>query len=452
MGSHVRFAVAPGYLLLCLILGGSVQAVWGNMLLQLIGVGLIAWAAAAPAKEPLIHPARQLLWIAILGLAVVLLQLVPLPGSLWPSLGGRAGIAEGYRLLGLPAPSLPISLAPYASLATLLTLIPPIALFCAVVRLKAYRASWLAVALLGGTVAGILLGALQVASAEPELSRWYLYSSTNFGFAVGFFANANHMALLLVISLPFVAALLASVRKRNVQRYSAALALAAGAALVIVVGIALNRSLAGYGLGIPALLASVLIVMRGSPGAQRLLGAVAVVLVIAGVVALSFSPTGNREYGVSASVSQREMMTKTTFRATRDFLPLGSGLGTFRPVYRLYEDRQGITRVQVNHAHNDYAELALELGIPGIALIILFLVWWVAQSVRAWRFQDAGPYARAASIASAAVLVHSIVDFPLRTAAISASFAMCLALLIERAPVRGKARPDLRPTRHVVLD
>ena len=36
-------------------------------------------------------------------------------------------------------------------------------------------------------------------------SHWYLYQETNFGAAVGFFANANHMASLLVIALPFAA-------------------------------------------------------------------------------------------------------------------------------------------------------------------------------------------------------------------------------------------------------
>ncbi len=75
-------------------------------------------------------------------------------------------------------------------------------------------------ALLAGTLAGILLGALQVGSADPENSPWYPYAFSNFGVATGFFANANHMAILLVISLPFLTALLASVRggKRNVQR------------------------------------------------------------------------------------------------------------------------------------------------------------------------------------------------------------------------------------------
>jgi O-antigen ligase len=121
-------------------------------------------------------------------------------------------------------------------------------------------------------------------------------------------------------------------------------------------------------------------------------------------------------------------------------------------VYHLYESRDHISNTYVNHAHDDYIEITLELGVAGVLLIIAFLIWWVAAVWRAWSNADAGIYARAASIASAAVLVHSLVDFPLRTAAISAAFAMCLALLVERhrAPAAAE-KSDLWPTRHVVL-
>ena len=110
-----------------------------------------------------------------------------------------------------------------------------------------------------------------------------------------------------------------------------------------------------------------------------------------------------------------------------------------------------VTSTYVNHAHNDYAELALETGVPGVAVLIAFPGWWGAAAWRAWRSAEAGPYARAASIASAAILVHSLVDFPLRTAAIGACFAMCLALLASRSAPRIPTKADLRPTRHVVL-
>src|SRR5204862_8041987 len=120
-----------------------------------------------------------------------------------------------------------------------------------------------------------------------------------------------------------------------------------------------------------------------------------------------------------SSVESREEILKTTLAADRDFLPLGSGLGTFRPVYHLYEDPGRGTTTYVIHAHNDYAEVALEMGVPGIVLMIFFLAWWVAAAWRACRSVEAGSYTRAASIASGAVLVHRLVDFPLRTAAIS---------------------------------
>src|SRR4051794_30352080 len=212
MNSRARQAVVPLYLFLCLILGGSAQGIFGNMSLQLIGVAIIAWAAAAKDDEPMLPPARQLLMIAILGLVLIAFQLIPLPPSVWAQLGGRQAVASGYAVLGLTTPAFPLSLTPYATLDALLGLIPPLAMSCAMVRLKAYRASWLVAALVGGTFGGIMIGALQVASPQPETSPWYLYAETNFGVATGFFANANHMATLLVITLPFLAALLASGR------------------------------------------------------------------------------------------------------------------------------------------------------------------------------------------------------------------------------------------------
>lgn len=453
MGSRARQAVTPLYLLLCLILGGSAQGVFGVMVLQLVGVAIIGWAAAAKDGEPLLLPARQLLLIAILGLALVALQLVPFPPALWAELGGRRAMASDYGVLGLPQPALPLSLMPYASLSTLLTLIPPLAVLCAMVRLKAYRTSWLVAALVAGTFAGILLGALQVASSDPTTSPWYLYAQSSFGFATGFFANANHMATLLVITLPFLAALLASARRANLQRYSAVLAIVAGAAVVIFAGILLNRSIAGYMLALPVIAASTLIILPARSPARRWTILLGGVLLLGAIAALASSSTkGDRfNLGAAASVQSRQEMLSTTRTALYDFLPLGSGLGTFREVYALYEDHDQATTTYAIHAHNDYAELALEMGVPGLILLTIFLIWWGAAVERVWRSAEAGPYARAASIASAAILIHSFVDFPLRTAAISACFGVCLALLADRRAPPTTDKSDLRPTRHVVL-
>jgi hypothetical protein len=47
------------------------------------------------------------------------------------------------------------------------------------------------------------------------------------------------------------------------------------------------------------------------------------------------------------------------------------------------------------------------------------------------------------------VLVHSAVDFPLRTAAIAACFGMCLALLADSRAAPPKEKTALRRKRHV---
>ena len=453
MTDRARQLVAPLYLFLCLIVGGSAQGVWGNMLLQLLGLAIIAWAAFGTGEEPLVEPARQLLWIVIFGLVAVAVQLIPLPGSLWSSLSGRQPIADGYRLLGISTPALPLSLTPYKSLDSLLGIIPGLAILCAIIRLKAYRGSLMAAALIAGTIAGILLGTLQVTSSDPLNSPFYLYPETNPGFAVGFFANANHMATLLLITLPFLAALAAAAKGANFQRYSAFIALTAGAGLVVLVGIALNSSLAGYGLVLPVLLASALIVLPQGSVVRRAVMPIAAVLLVAAILFIANSSIGSSAFGHEAatSVQSREQILATTLTALKDYFPWGSGLGSFREVYGLYEDPAAVTTTYVIHAHNDFAELALETGLFGTIILILFLLWWAAAVARVWRSAETGSFARAASIASAAILAHSLVDFPLRTAAISAAFGTCVALLADRRPPQIADPSDLRPTRHFVL-
>ena len=445
---------APGYLLLCLLLGGSSQGVWVNMVLQLLGLGLIAWSAVKRMDDVAPEEQRRLFLSVLLGLAIITIQLVPLPPSLWEHAGGRTPIAVGYRILGIPAPWLPLSLAPYDTLSCLLALIPGLAMLCAILRFDC-QPRLLVAALLGGTFAGIITGALQVSSADPETSSWYPYAVSNFGAATGFFANANHMADLLVITLPFLAALLAT-REGDTQRRSWTMMLAAASGLVVLVGLALNRSLAGYGLALPVLVASATIGFRSVRRQSRWIVPVAFVLSVAAVGWLATTPVGGGasiRSSAATSAQSRQEMLKTTLKAVGDFLPFGSGAGSFPRVYSLYEKRDRIDpTTYVNHAHNDYAEVALETGVPGIIALAVFLTWWGRTAFQKWRAGDRDPYTAAAVVASAAMLLHSIVDFPLRTAALSACFAMCLALMVRGRPTPKPDRSQLWPTRHVVIE
>ena len=452
MASRAREAVAPAYLFLCLILGGSGQGIWENMVLELIGLAIITWAAWPATGSSMARPARDLLTMALVAVALIAIQLVPLPVSAWTNLGGREAAAAGYRILGLDPPALPLSLTPYRTLTSLFGLVPPLALFVAVVKLQAYRFGWLAAALLLGAIAGVVLGALQVSgSGNVQDSHWYLYQVTNYGFAVGFFANVNHMADLLACTMPFLAALAASAMRDDRQWNIAILAGVGACTVVIVVGIALNHSLAVYGLTPPVVTGSIALLFPRRSTWRRRIAIVTIVFAILAIGGLATTSVRGNAFGSDTSIQSREEMLSTSAKALRDFLPWGSGLGSFESVYHLYEDPALVNGTYVSHAHNDYAELAVEMGVPGILLMIAFLAWWGRAAWRAWRYDEAGVYARAASIASAAILVHSAVDFPLRTTAIAALLATCLALLVERRAPTLRVRSDLRPTRHILV-
>lgn len=453
MIGKARPFIAPAYLFLCLLLGGSGQGVWGNMLLRLLALLISAWALIERRDERLPRPIWQLMLIGGAALVLALAQLLPLSVSAWSMLPGREFLVDGYRLLGLDPAPMSWSLAPYDTFETLLALLPPIGMLAATIAFRGYSRAWLAAAMVAGAFAGVLLGALQVSAADPVTSPWYLYRQSNFGVATGFFANGNHMASLLLVTIPFIAALGATIRERpgDIKKRSAGLALVIGGLIVVITGLALNGSLAGYGLGLPVLLASALLMFGARRRFVRLALVGIAIFSLAALALLWTSPTSRGDQlGAGVSLSTRQQILTNSWELVDRFGPVGTGLGTFAKVYPLTEKPGEINRVYVNHAHNDYAELVIELGLPGAVLLLLFLAWWVAALVGMARSPAADPYAYAGAIASAALLLHSLVDFPLRTAALSAIFAMCLGLIVVSRRTAEK-EGDLRPTRHLVV-
>ena len=138
-------------------------------------------------------------------------------------------------------------------------------------------------------------------------------------------------------------------------------------------------------------------------------------------------------------------------QAAQDFLPLGSGLGSFDPVYRSYEPVETLRAAYFNQAHNDYLQLWLTTGWLGIALVIATFVWWGRRSWSAWRavsHRDRD-LQRAASVALLLIAAHSAGDYPLRTEAMAVVFALCCAILDgaaqELRPGRSRRRGPSNP-------
>jgi O-antigen ligase len=447
----IRHAVVPVYLLACLLLGGASAAGFiANFILQIASLPLIGWAMWQMMQERPSAQIRAPLGLLAILLVIALLQLVPLPPELWTMLPGRGAVVDGYRLLGIPLPWLPLTLAPDVAPSSILWLLPAFAVLLGVVVLGAFRGRGIATAIVAVTLASVAIGALQVIGGTGA----YLYRITNYGVAVGFFANANHNATLLLVCIPFLAALQANLLRRSAaQRSASAIRLLVGAAYAIIfVGLLINSSLAGIGLSVPVALGSWLAFGHQRPALRRGIVVATVVVSLAAVVTIVIGPFGNNLFG--AQTSNVELSRQTSFaltlRAARDYFPIGSGIGSFQPVYHMQEPLGSVTTTYMNHAHSDWLELLLETGIVGVAFAALVLAWWVVRLRAIWRAEEPDPFAQAAVIATAAIMLHSVVDYPLRTAALSAVFAACIGLMSGVRPYTQRSRLP-SSARHLTL-
>ena len=95
---------------------------------------------------------------------------------------------------------------------------------------------------------------------------------------------------------------------------------------------------------------------------------------------------------------------------------------------------------------------ALDQAAVHWLLAAAFLVWWGLRTLAIWRTEEVDYYARAASIVTGTLLLHSLVDYPLRTAALSAVFAACLGLMSDVRPfTRRSSRSSTTNVRNVTL-
>jgi O-antigen ligase len=433
----IRNLWIPLYLFACVILGGASNGGFlANALLQLTGVTLVAWALWMPAASPLNGRARPLMWLLIAILSVVLLQFMPLPQGFWEATPGRAQLSAEATTIGIAYKPKLLALSPHEAIKSAVWLIPSVALGVALLRVPYWQPQHLALAIIAGMVLSVILGAVQLGQGSG--SSAYFYEITNRGSMVGFFANSNHLATLLLASIPFITALTSWQFKVGMDpHHFSFVIMSIGLIIVTISGIALNGSLAGIALVGPMLAASCMILTKRST--IRKLGLFLFPLVlVSGFGWMFLTEEGSKALAfedMQSSSESRQAIWQTTIQAIIDHMPLGSGLGTFAEVYLRYENPSKVSNFYINHAHNDYLELVLEIGVLALPVLLAFLFWWSRNLIRIWLSNNPNPFAFAGAIVSAVILIHSIVDYPLRTAAVSCIFAvsLCLMALPERS-------------------
>lgn len=435
--------LAAAFLAVAILFGGASRLdVLPPLVARIAGLGVIAWLlwAAVPATFARDRLAL-LIWTGLFLVPVV--QLIPLPWSVWSALPGRA-LARDVNLALGQMPWHGLSLTPDRTLNGVLALIPPFAAWLLGRRLDETGRSRIFVTLALLAVASAILGLMQRASGAG--SAFYLYAITNDDSSVGFFSNANHHSLFLCCGVVAVMFWLTGGMRSSRRLHPGKTALALCGLAVLGASIIATSSRAGVMLAPVALLAGLAMVPFSSLGIGPVTQKIGAGIVAAGsalfVALLLGGAFGN--FGLENSISGDGRLNNIPIfaRIARDQFPFGAGMGSFDPVFRGYEATRTLGFSYLNNAHNDYAQLIIEAGLAAIGLMVLFALWFMRRIVPVWgrglpqRTPERLAWTSAAMMTL--LLMHSAVDYPLRTAALSVLFAFCAAFLSPPHSASGR--------------
>jgi O-antigen ligase len=252
---------------------------------------------------------------------------------------------------------------------------------------------------------------------------FWVHSPQFHGSIYGSYVNHDHYAGLMemLVPLPFVVSM--GHLLRGGQRV-----LVAFCAVLMASTIFLSGSRGGMLAFVleMVLFAALTVGKRRSP--RIALGLTAVcVLILALLIFLGKGQVLGRLGDLSPGI--RLNITKDSLRMFSQRPIWGWGLGTFPTVYPSF--RSFYTNLFVNEAHNDYAQLLVETGLLGFALMLWFVISLYRHGLptsRRWEFKWDGAVSLGALLGCTGILFHSFVDFNLQIPANAAMFYMLCGL------------------------
>jgi len=424
--------------------GGSVGFPLPRLVVELAAALCLGWYGVRGWRADAGRSTAVAMGLLILTLLLIGLQLVPLPPAVWRQMPGRLLAAGVLDTVGASEQWMPVSLDPSATQATAFYFLVPLVLFVGTVHLDRNGQVMLLRIFVGFALVNGLLVILQ--SQGMAWLTPYMTGGTRPG--TGLFANKNHCATMLVMAMPAAAAVSQEWRRTSAP---AARRMAGGVMvgfLAMTVFGCLSR--AGLALLPIGLGASVFILLPRNLSRRHLLigaGLAIAVLIVAAIILPQTHIVEQALIRFNSDQDERYNFWPDVLKGIRHYFPIGSGLGTFVPVYATEESLVTVHRTYTNHAHSDYLEIALETGVAGLALVGAFLVWF---AVTVWHRMVAQP-AKAgmpillvALIGIVILLCHSAVDYPLRTLALAGSMAVFGGILASTAPFQDAASEVMR--------
>ena len=418
-------------LVVAMVFGGGPRGM-GDLVVHVAMLPCLAFAILRWRAHEATRLQRWFLAWWWLALAVIALQLVPLPPGLLRAMPERASVLADLAQAGAPAAWHPMTLDGWATLRALLAVATVGTAWMLAVTLSADAQRRVLMICLATATVLALFGFAQAAGGA-HAPRFHPYHH-NAG-ALGGFANRNHFAALLAMCLP-IALAFAAQAQRDGKRGNAAIAF--GVAALLWLAAALTYSRAGFLLASLSLVVSSLVLWWPRGEGVRAWRAP---LLVAGATLLAVG-----HYAWDGLVKRLEQdplddarwdYVRNGMRAFHDFLPLGSGMGSFPWVNAPYETVTELSPVFAERAHNDLLQVGIEAGVPGLVLVALFIAFMFVVVVRNFPMGRAGRSPDHAirsviAVALAVPLLHSLVDYPLRTYAVAVLAGLLLAAGMRR--------------------
>jgi O-antigen ligase len=372
--------------------------------------------------------------------------LIPIPQDLWQSLPGRELYQEVLLWLkgqGVAPNYVFLSLIPANTILSLLFLLPAVALFFSGVSLPERQVRFLIYVLLAAVFCQASLGVIQYSTGSPE---WLFGIKSHGDSAQGLYKNRDHFVALMEMTLPLcIGMVLYCVGRSSFERQSTRLnqfILFSLLTILVLLAAVFSRSRAGIFIVIVMVLFSSIMFSRHIGGKQSV-GITSFLLVVFAGIATSVGlvPVLNRFVVLNPVEDARWLIFETTINIGKQMYPWGSGPGTFSEVYRAYQPVE--QTMFINHAHNDYLELFMEMGVLGVfvavSLWLVYLFGWVKLRHRAWNRMHF--FQVAAGLGVFALLLHAFVDFNFHTPANFIVFSFLLGVFLRREKsVKSKRR------------
>ncbi len=365
--------------------------------------------------------------IPLLFLLLILFQLLPLPPGVLKVLSPKA-FEIRYQLLITNDQLLMTTLSffPFATQVEFFKWLTLFGLFLFLLRSKLldgnYRvAHQLIIAIMLMGVAESLYGMFEFFSGHKYIL--HLSMGAEVSSVTGTFFNPNYLAGYLLMVIPLSTGYLFSRESPQRIRYSGwryrissidGKTLFLGFCIIVMI---LGLLFSASRMGISSLLLSftLLIFLFRNPQRERRFSRTSVLifsLAFLWAVWIGLDAVINRFFTSTDDFKFRWAFWVSTFQILKDFPLIGSGLGTFAwvfPMYRSFYIISGAT-----HAENDYLQLASEVGLVGVGLLfilLIFLFYRAVSGIRSLSHREPERYIGIGGLVGIlALMLHSIVE------------------------------------------